>query len=90
MFVWRQMMQEFKQKWSQIKKRRRVEIHINSLSIDELKRMSMEKFLQRQEELEAKIATLEASLDRTNAGRQLAQRHHSLLVRGARLRLRAA
>ena len=48
MFVWRQMMQEFKQKWGQIKKRKRVEVHINSLSIDEMKRMSMEKFLQRE------------------------------------------
>lgn len=38
-------MQEFKQKWPMIKKRKRVEVHINSLSIDELKRMSMEKFL---------------------------------------------
>jgi hypothetical protein len=48
MFVWRQMMEEFKQKWPTIKQRRRVEIHVNSLSIDEIKRMSMEKFLQRE------------------------------------------
>lgn len=39
------MMTEFKQKWSVIKQRKRVEIHINSLSVDEIKRMSMEKFL---------------------------------------------
>ncbi len=38
-------MDEFKRKWKDIKKRRRVEIHINSISIDEMKRMSMEKFL---------------------------------------------
>lgn len=38
-------MSEFKNKWSSIKQRKRVEVHINSLSIDELKRMSMEKFL---------------------------------------------
>jgi hypothetical protein len=48
MFIWRQMMEEFKQKWTTIKLKRRVEIHINSLSIDEIKRMSMEKFLQRE------------------------------------------
>lgn len=48
MFVWRQMMSEFKQKWPQIKSNKRVEVHINSLSIDELKRISMEKFLQRE------------------------------------------
>jgi hypothetical protein len=38
-------MQEFKQRWGTIKKRKRIEVHCNSLSIDELKRMSMEKFL---------------------------------------------
>ena len=48
MFVWRQMTSEFKQKWPQIKSNKRVEVHINSLSIDELKRISMEKFLQRE------------------------------------------
>ena len=42
------MMEEFKQKWSSIKTKKRVEVHINSLSIDEIKRMSMEKFLQRE------------------------------------------
>ena len=41
-------MEEFKQKWPAIKQRKRVEIHINSLSIDEIKRISMEKFLQRE------------------------------------------
>lgn len=48
MFVWKQMMEEFKEKWHIIKTKKRVEVHINSLSIDELKRMSMEKFLQRE------------------------------------------
>jgi hypothetical protein len=42
------MMDEFKQKWPAIKTRRRVEVHINSISIEELKRISMEKFLQRE------------------------------------------
>jgi len=42
------MMEEFKSKWSDIKKKRRVEIHINSISVSEMKRISMEKFLQRE------------------------------------------
>lgn len=42
------MMEEFRNGWSAIKNRKRVEIHINSLSIDEMKRISMEKFLQRE------------------------------------------
>lgn len=41
-------MEEFKRKWPEIKQRKRVEIHINSISIQEMKRMSMEKFLQRE------------------------------------------
>lgn len=45
LFVWKEMMDEFKAKWPAIKTRRRVEVHINSLSIEELKRISMEKFL---------------------------------------------
>jgi hypothetical protein len=48
LFVWREMMEEFKSKLSDIKKKRRVEIHINSISVSEMKRMSMEKFLQRE------------------------------------------
>ena len=42
------MMDEFKQRWPAISQRRRVEVHINSLSISELQRISMEKFLQRE------------------------------------------
>ena len=42
------MMGEFQKKWPEIKERRRVEIHINSISISEMKRISMEKFLQRE------------------------------------------
>lgn len=41
-------MEEFKSKWSDIKQKRRVEIHINSISVNEMKRISMEKFLQRE------------------------------------------
>lgn len=38
-------MDEFKKKWPEIKKKKRIEIHINSLSVSDLKRISMEKFL---------------------------------------------
>lgn len=48
LFVWREMMEEFKSRWAEIKKKKRVEIHINSISIEEMKRISMEKFLQRE------------------------------------------
>ena len=41
-------MEEFKNKWTEIKKKKRIEIHINSISIQEMKRISMEKFLQRE------------------------------------------
>ena len=43
--IWRDMMEMFKKRWHLIKKKKRIEIHINSYSISELKRMSMEKFL---------------------------------------------
>lgn len=42
------MMEEFKNKWPEIKRKKRIEIHINSISVAEMKRMSMEKFLQRE------------------------------------------
>ena len=42
------MMEEFKTRWPDIQQRRRVEVHINSISISELQRISMEKFLQRE------------------------------------------
>jgi len=48
LFVWREMMDEFKQRWPSISQRKRVEVHINSISIGELQRISMEKFLQRE------------------------------------------
>ena len=41
-------MDEFKQRWPSISQRKRVEVHINSISIGELQRISMEKFLQRE------------------------------------------
>ena len=48
LFVWKEMMEEFKRKWPIIKQKKRVEIHINSISMQEMKRISMEKFLQRE------------------------------------------
>ena len=48
LFVWKEMMEEFRQKWPAIKTRKRIEIHVNSLSIEEAKRISMDKFLQRE------------------------------------------
>ena len=48
LFVWREMMDDFKAKWPTIRSQKRIEIHINSLSIYELQRISMNKFLQRE------------------------------------------
>jgi len=33
LFVWKEMQEEFKNKWSEIRRKKRVEIHINSISI---------------------------------------------------------
>lgn len=52
------MMDEFQQKWPFIRSKKRVEIHINSISIDELKRISMEKFLQRENAQLSRIFSL--------------------------------
>jgi len=48
MGVWREMQEEFKQCWPEIKQQKRVEIHVNSFSISELKRLSIEKFKQKE------------------------------------------
>jgi IQ domain-containing protein H len=56
------MMEEFKKKWTEIKRKRRIEIHINSLSIGEMKRMSMEKFLQRENSQISRIFSVKNSL----------------------------
>ena len=45
--VWRDMQDEFKRCWPEIKTKKRIEIHINSFSIDELKRKSIEKLKQK-------------------------------------------
>lgn len=45
---WKNIQQKFKSEWPSIKKNKRIEIHISSLSIDELRRLTMDKFLVRQ------------------------------------------
>jgi hypothetical protein len=45
---WKIIQQKFRNEWPGIKKSRRLEIHISSLSIDELRRLTMDKFLVRQ------------------------------------------
>jgi IQ domain-containing protein H len=40
--------ENFKKNWKDIKNKKRVEIHINSFSFDEMKRLSMQKHTQRE------------------------------------------
>jgi hypothetical protein len=49
------MQNEFKLKWPKIKTQRRTEIHINSFSISEIQRMTIEKYKQKEN---AQIARL--------------------------------
>ena len=53
--VWREMQTEFKRCWPQIKQQRRFEIHINSYSISEMRRLSIEKFKQKENAQIARI-----------------------------------
>ena len=46
--VWRDMQEEFKNCWPEIKTQKRIEIHINSFSISEMKRMTIEKLKQKE------------------------------------------
>ena len=55
MGVWREMQEEFKKRWGDIKKQKRVEIHINSYSISEMQRLSVEKFKQKENAQIARI-----------------------------------
>ena len=48
MTEWKEIQQKFKQDWPFLITRRRLEIHLSSLSIDELRRLTMDKFLVRQ------------------------------------------
>lgn len=56
--VWRDMQDEFKRCWPEIKSKKRIEIHINSFSIDELKRMSIEKLKQKENSQIVRIFSL--------------------------------
>lgn len=49
------MQSEFKRCWPQIKQQRRFEIHINSYSISEMRRLSIEKFKQKENAQIARI-----------------------------------
>lgn len=42
------MQDEFKAKWGEIKKQKRIEIHINSYSLSELQRLTIEKLKQKE------------------------------------------
>lgn len=53
--VWGKMQEEFKLAWHTIKTQPRVEIHINSYSISEIQRMSIEKFKQKENAQMARI-----------------------------------
>jgi IQ domain-containing protein H len=45
---WNDMQDQFKIMWPTIKSRKRIEIHINSFSLDEMQRISIEKFKQKE------------------------------------------
>lgn len=49
------MQEEFKQKWPEIKRQKRIEIHINSYSLSELQRLTMEKLKQKENSQIARI-----------------------------------
>jgi hypothetical protein len=53
--VWREMQEEFKHKWGEIKTQKRVEIHINSYSLSELQRLTTEKLKQKENSHIARI-----------------------------------
>ena len=46
--VWSEMQNEFKKSWPEIRQKKRFEIHINSFTISEVQRMSIEKFKQKE------------------------------------------
>jgi len=45
---WNNMQENFKENWTYIKENRRIEIHINSFSISEIQRMTIEKYKQKE------------------------------------------
>lgn len=49
------MMDEFKTRWPEIKEKKRIEIHINSYTVSEMQRMTIEKFTQKENAQIARI-----------------------------------
>ena len=45
---WKQLQEKFKSEWTYLQDKKRVEIHISSLSIEESRRLTMDKFLVKQ------------------------------------------
>lgn len=46
--AWRDMQKSFKELWPTMKREKRIEIHINSFSLSQMQRMSIEKFKQKE------------------------------------------
>jgi IQ domain-containing protein H len=59
MLEWKSIQNKFKLDWPSIKTKKRLEIHISSLSIDELRRLTMDKFLVRQNIQLSRIFTIQ-------------------------------
>ena len=59
MSEWKEIQNKFKSDWTTIKAKKRLEIHISSLSIDELRRLTMDKFLVRQNLQMARIFSMQ-------------------------------
>ena len=53
--MWREMMEEFKLRWNEIASKKRIEVHINSYTVSEMQRMTMEKFVQKENAQIARI-----------------------------------
>ena len=49
------MQEEFKRRWGEIKKQKRVEIHVSAYSVSEMQRLSIEKFKQKENSQIARI-----------------------------------
>ena len=48
MIAWNDMQSEFKKAWPYIKQNKRIEIHINSFTISQMQRASVEKYKQKE------------------------------------------
>lgn len=61
--VWRQMMDEFKKRWREIKTERRIEIHINSLSYSFYKNCTVDKYLEKEVQLSRLVALTDPNVE---------------------------